>query len=201
MSFKGRALCAALAALAITRIAAAAELPAGTLALDPSKTLIEFRLPGMLHTTHGTFKLERGIIKANARSGVASGTIEVDAASGDSGLAARDRRMKESILEAQKYPMIVFIPRHVAGELDPNGDFHAAVEGLMTLHGSKHEVVIDADGHVTAHQLTATCHFSIPYVEWGMKDPSLLFLTVAKQVDIDVAATGHVDWTAESGRN
>jgi hypothetical protein len=36
--------------------AASAELRSGTLELDPSKTLIQFRLPGALHTTHGTFK-------------------------------------------------------------------------------------------------------------------------------------------------
>jgi hypothetical protein len=38
--------------------AASAELRSGTLELDPAKTLIEFRLPGALHTTHGTFKLD-----------------------------------------------------------------------------------------------------------------------------------------------
>src|SRR5262249_12109456 len=42
--------------------AASGELRSGTLELDPSKTLIEFRLPGNLHTTHGTFTLERGTI-------------------------------------------------------------------------------------------------------------------------------------------
>jgi len=29
----------------------------------------------------------------------------------------------------------------------------------------------------------------------GMKDPSILFFTVAKQVDIDIVAAGHVVWT------
>jgi hypothetical protein len=48
--------------------AASAELRSGTLELDPSKTLIEFRLPGALHTTHGTFKLERGTITADPAS-------------------------------------------------------------------------------------------------------------------------------------
>ena len=37
--------------------------------------------------------------------------------------------------------------------------------------------------------------------EWGLKHPSLLFLTVAKQVDIDIATTGHVTWPAGASRD
>jgi hypothetical protein len=44
--------------------------------------------------------------------------------------------------------------------------------------------------------LVVTAHFSIPYVQSGLKDPSVLFLTVAKQVDIDIATAGRVTWTA-----
>jgi polyisoprenoid-binding protein YceI len=198
MSFSGRAFSVALALLAAVRVAAAAEPRAGTLELDPARTLIEFRLPGALHTTHGTFRLERGSIKADPRTGAASGVIDVDAASGDSGFAARDRRMKERVLETEKYPTIVFTPVHIDGRMDASGQFRAALQGVMTVHGSQHEIVIDAEGRLAGQEVTATCRFSIPYVEWGMKDPSLLFLTVAKQVDVEVTAAGHVVWSADS---
>lgn len=195
MSFRSRAFFFALTAeLAISSHAVAAELRPGTLELDPSKTQIEFRLPGALHTTHGTFKLERGTINADPRTGEASGDIEVDAANGDSGLAARDRRMTESVLETGKYPKIVFRPLYVHGQMDSEGEFRAVLEGVMTLHGSEHEMVIDAVGRLIGQELTATCHFSVPYVEWGMEDPSLLFFRVAKQVDIDVTTAGSVVW-------
>src|ERR1700722_711730 len=85
---------------------AAGELRSGTLELDPSKTLIEFRLPGPLHTIHGTFKLERGTIIADPATGKAGGSIVVDARSGDTGIGARDNEMQESVLEAQRYPEI-----------------------------------------------------------------------------------------------
>jgi len=77
--------------------AAAAGLRSGTLELDPSKTLIEFRLPGALHTTHGTFKLERGTIIADPATGKAGGSIVVDARSGDTGIGARDNDMRENV--------------------------------------------------------------------------------------------------------
>lgn len=199
MSFSRRALVLAFAlGLAFARHAAAIDAPGGILVLDPSKTLIEFRLPGALHTTHGTFKLAHGVIKADPLTGKAEGEIEVDAASGDSGLGARDDRMKDSILETQKYREIIFTPQHVGGRLEPTGDFHARLEGVMSIHGSEHQMRIDADGHLAGQDLIAICHFSIPYVEWGMKDPSLPLLSVSSAVDIDVAAAGRVTWATPS---
>ncbi len=181
--------------------AASAELRSGTLELDPSKTLIEFRLPGNLHTTHGTFKLERGIIIADPATGKAGGSIVIDARSGDTGIGARDNEMRESVLEAQLYPEITFDPQHFTLELTRGGQFQATMQGVLTLHGGRHNVALTAQGQLVGDNLTATAHFSVPYVEWGMEDPSVLFLTVAKQVDIDIATTGHVVWTPQVPRS
>jgi hypothetical protein len=40
--------------------------------------------------------------------------------------------------------------------------------------------------------MTATMHFVVPYVQWGMKNPSTLFLRVGDKVNIDLEAVGHV---------
>jgi polyisoprenoid-binding protein YceI len=175
--------------------AASAELRSGTLELDPSKTLIEFRLPGALHTTHGTFKLERGTIIADPATGKAGGSIIVDASSGDTGIGARDNDMRENVLEAQRYPEITFDPQHFTLELKRGGQFQATMQGVLTLHGGRHEVALTAQGQLVGDNLTATAHFSVPYVDWGLEDPSVLFLTVAKQVDIEIATASHVVWT------
>jgi polyisoprenoid-binding protein YceI len=181
--------------------AASAELRSGTLELYPSKTLIEFRLPGTLHTTHGTFKLERATIIADPATGKAGGSIVVDARSGDTGIGARDNDMRDSVLEAQRYPEINFDPQHFTYELKGGGQFQATMQGVLTLHGERHDVALTAQGQLVGDNLTATAHFSVPYVEWGMKDPSVLFLTVAKKVDIDIATSGHVVWTGEPVRH
>jgi polyisoprenoid-binding protein YceI len=180
----------------LARPAAATQPRAGTLVLDPAKTLVEFRLRATLHTTHGTFTLTRGVIEADPQTGKAGGIVEIDAASGNSGIGMRDRKMKEQVLETETYPSITFIPHRVYGRLEPGGDFHAELQGDLTIHGSTHQMTIDADGHLSGDDLAATCHFSVPYVEWGMKDPSLPLLSVSKVVDIDVATAGHVTWSA-----
>jgi len=78
-----RAFAVVLVVLAFAYRAVAADSLSGTLELDPTKTLIAFRLPGALHTTHGIFKLEYGTIKADLATGEAGGSIVVDARSGD----------------------------------------------------------------------------------------------------------------------
>jgi polyisoprenoid-binding protein YceI len=192
MSSSWRAFAVVLVILAFAHRAVAAESLSGILELDPAKTLVEFRLPGALHATHGKFKLAHGTIKADLATGVASGAIVVDARSGDSGIGARDDRMKANVLEVQKYPEITFTPRHAIGKLEKDGQFQAKLDGVLTIHGARHEIVTEVRGRLVGDSLTAACHFSVPYVDWGMRDPSLFFLTVAKQVEIDIATEGRI---------
>jgi polyisoprenoid-binding protein YceI len=200
MSFRVPPLVFVLAIAAFAHGAAAAELLSGALELDPSKTLVEFRLPGALHTTHGIFKLEYGTIKADLATGEAGGSIVIDARSGDSGVTARDDRMKDSVLDVKKYPKITFEPQHAIGQLGKDGQFQAKLQGVLTLHGAAHQIVLDVEGRLVGDSLTAKSHFTVPYVDWGMEDPSLFFLTVAKQVDIDIATSGEVAWTGDPAR-
>jgi polyisoprenoid-binding protein YceI len=109
--------------------------------------------------------------------------------------------MRESVLETQRYPEITFDPQHFTLEQKGGGQFQGTMQGVLTLHGARHDVALTAQGQLVGDKLTATAHFSVPYVAWGLKDPSVVFLTVAKQVDIDIAAQGHVVWTDQPSRS
>ena len=43
-----------------------------------------------------------------------------------------------------------------------------------------------------ASNLSAKGHFTVPYVKWGLKDPSIFVLKVAKEVEIDLALNGRL---------
>lgn len=179
---------------AFQSMAWSADSRIGVLELDPSKTLVEFNLAGSLHTTHGKFQLKRGVIRADEATGRAEGEIVVNAASGSSGDFLRDDRMSNKELDSTTFPEIVFTPHHIDGHMDAQGKFHAKLEGTLMLHGARHPVEIYTEGTLRGKELIATGHLSVRYVEWGLQDPSVMFLTVAKEVQIDIATAGHVTW-------
>ena len=72
---------------------------------------------------------------------------------------------------------------------------------MLTLQGTEHAIDVAVDGRLIDDELTARSHFTVPYVEWGLADPSVLLLTVAKTVDIDVTTAGHVVWTSTMGEH
>jgi hypothetical protein len=67
------------------------------------------------------------------------------------------------------------------------------LSGQLEVHGSVHPVTLPATVEIAAGRLTARTSFPVPYVEWGMKKPGLLFLKVAPVVTVDVAAVGSLE--------
>ncbi len=63
---------------------------------------------------------------------------------------------------------------------------------MIRLDGKDHETAWTVHGQLAGDQLTATTNFVIPYVGWGLKNPSTFILKVSDKVDIDIHASGHV---------
>ena len=155
MSSRSHAFAVVLVILALAHRAVAAQSLSGTLELDPAKTLIEFRLPGTLHATHGKFKLEHGTIRADLATGEASGSIVVDARSGDTGIGARDNDMRESVLEAQKYPTLL-LSRVTPSASWEGRSVPSKARRILTIHGARHEIVMDVQGRLVGNNLVAS---------------------------------------------
>ena len=183
------ALWLALLVLASTRHAPAQET---VLELDPAQTQIGFTLGDVFHTVHGTFKLKQGTINFNAATGQAGGLVVVDATSGDSSSHARDHKMHKDVLQSDEYPEITFAPQQVQGQVLPAGDYKVKVLGIFTMHGESHPLTLIVQANATGERLTANVTFSVPYVNWGLKNPSTLFLRVNSTVDIAIQAVGHM---------
>jgi polyisoprenoid-binding protein YceI len=140
----------------------------------------------VLHKVEGTFQLKRGTIRFDPATGKAAGEIVVDVTSGDSGNEGRDRRMHKDILQSERYPEAVFIPDRVERLLAPDVDSALSVHGLLRIHGSEHEITMQARMQRRGDEVTASGRFVVPYVKWGMKNPSTFILRVSDHVEVDV---------------
>jgi polyisoprenoid-binding protein YceI len=161
--------------------------------LDPAQTQIHWKLNSGLHPTHGTFKLKSGEFLFNPATGIAEGEILVDATTGESGNAARDKRMHDEVLESNRYPAIFFHPTQLKGAFKTGeGTQELVSDGTFNIHGADHPLQLPLKVQITAETLTATTRFTVPYVAWGMKNPSKFLLRVGKQVEIEVTAKGTI---------
>lgn len=160
--------------------------------LDPAQTVIRWKLSG-LHDTHGTFKLKSGEFFFNPKTGVAEGEILVDATTGESGNATRDKRMQQEVLESNRYPAIFFHPTQLKGDFKETADLQDLVgQGTFNIHGADHPMDLPLKVQVASGAVTATTQFTVPYVSWGMKNPSKFLLRVGKEVEIEVTAKGTI---------
>ena len=163
-----------------------------TLELDPAQTRIEFTLSATLHTVHGTFALKRGTVHFNPGTGAASGLIVVDATSGNTGNSGRDHKMHKEIIESQSYPEITFTPSKLSGKVALQAESTVQVDGIFKLHGTEHPMALTLPVQAKGDTLTAETHFVIPYIAWGLRNPSTVFLHVSDKVDVNVTAVGHI---------
>ncbi len=163
--------------------------------LDPAQTEIHWKLTG-LHSVHGTFKLKSGEFLFNPKTGLAEGEILVDATTGESGNAARDKRMHDQVLESNRYPAIFYHPTKIKGTFQSGeGAQDLTAEGAFNIHGADHPLELPLKVQISADTVTATTRFTVPYVEWGMTNPSKFLLHVSKQVEVEVSAKGTIKKT------
>ena len=184
-------------ALSLATMFAMGQAQEATLNFAPAQTTINFTLGDVLHTVHGSFNLKSGQIHFVPTSNAISGTIVVDASSGNSGSGARDRKMHRDILESSHYSDVIFLPDRVEGKVLATGASTVQVHGMFGIHGAEHEITVPAQIELTPDHWSLTVHFAVPYVTWGLRDPSTFILRVEKTVGIDLQAQGTNPWTAQ----
>lgn len=158
--------------------------------VDPAQSIVDFTLGDVLHTVHGTFHMKPSAVDFDAQNGSASGALVVDATSGESGSKGRDKKMHKEILESAKFPEIRFTVQKITGTVPANGTAQVQLTGIMNLHGGDHPMTVTAPVTVANGRASADVHFEVPYVQWGLKNPSTLFLRVSDKVEIVVHAVG-----------
>ena len=168
-----------LLALLLATASATYDFPA-------ARTTVEFTLDSTLHTVHGTFAWKHGSLRLDPATGAAEGELVVYATSAQSGDGGRDKKMRNEILETAKYPEITFRAEGLEGTLPAQGKSAIKLRGVFSIHGGQHEMTVPVDVTGTGGRYDATARFEIPYIEWGMKNPSTLFLRASKTVVVTV---------------
>jgi len=160
------------------------------LVLDPAQCKVHWSVDSSLHAVHGTFHVKSGAVHIDPETGKAGGEIVVLATSGESGNDKRDARMHKEILETAKYPDVVFHPSQVEGKLLPSGISDVALHGIFSIHGTDHEIVAPVHAELAGDRWKGNAKFEVPYVAWGIKDPSNFFLKVKKIVNVEIEMSG-----------
>jgi polyisoprenoid-binding protein YceI len=171
---------------------AAPQLPASEIVfqVDPAQSKVHWTLGSTLHTVHGSFAFNSGTLHLDPTTGKASGEISVYATSGDSGNDGRDKKMHKEVLESAKYPDIIFRPDRVEGKITPQGPFTVQVHGLLVLHGAEHELTLPVRAELAGDHWTGSARFNVPFIDWGLKNPSNFFLKVDHVVQVELELKG-----------
>ncbi|HEV1995345.1 MAG TPA: YceI family protein [Candidatus Acidoferrum sp.] len=171
---------------------AAPQPPASeiVLGIDPAQSKVHWTLGSTLHTVHGTFALKKGTVHLDPASGKAGGEIVVDATSGNSGNDSRDKKMHKEVLESGQYPDVIFRPDRVEGKITPQGTFTVQVHGIFVLHGNEHELTVPVQAELAGDHWTGSAKFSVPFIDWGLKNPSSFLLKVNHAVEIELELKG-----------
>ncbi len=160
------------------------------LRLDPKESRIEFLLDAMLHKVKGIVRLSHGEIIFDLETGAASGEIVADAPSADTDNRKRNEKMHDKVLLSETHPEIAFYPKSITGSLEPGGESEISLTGSLVLLGEKHELLLPTHVKMDGDRLTGTASFVVPYVSWGLKDPSVFLLRVRKTVDVTLILSG-----------
>ncbi len=173
---------------------AAPQTAAGPLvfAVDPTQSTVRWTLGSSLHTVHGTFALKRGNLQVDPTSGRASGEIVVDATSGQSGNDGRDRKMHKDVLESGRFGEIIFRPDGITGKFETQGASTVQIRGIFLLHGGEHELTVPVEANLSGDHWSGSAKLSIPFIEWGLKNPSTWLLKVEHSVTIELDLKGAI---------
>jgi polyisoprenoid-binding protein YceI len=184
--------CAAAIALFLLSLPGAARAQQRSLEVDPARSAVSFTLDAFLHVVHGTMKLTEGRIVIDPGKGTATGVFVVDARTAETGNSGRDNRMHKEILESTKFPEISFTPLSVEGPMDPGGVSHVQLRGVFRIHGHEETLTLPVQVEFSENEWSGETTFVVPYVKWGMKNPSNVLLRVKDSVTLTVKAAGRV---------
>ena len=163
-----------------------------TFVVNPDASEVKITLKTTHELVNGAFHVQSGSIEFDRGTPKMLGSVVVLAGSGKTGNDSRDKKMNKDILKVEQYATVSFEPKTYTGALALSGDSNLQVTGIFTLLGTPHEITIPILVHLEGTTATAKAHFVIPYVQWGLKNPSFLIWKADDDVAIDLSLAGRL---------
>lgn len=163
-----------------------------TFAVNPDTSEIKMTLKTNHEIVNGTFHVQSGSIEFDRGKPAMSGSIVVAAGSGKTGNDSRDKKMDKDVLKVDQYATVSFAPKTYSGTISPSGDSTIQVSGAFTLLGTAHDITIPMQVHIEGANATAKAQFVVPYVQWGLKNPSFMVWKADNDVAIDLNLAAQV---------
>ena len=156
--------------------------------LPPESTTIGFTLKATMHTVHGTASLDHADFTIDTVSGAASGEAVVVSGSADTDSEKRDKKMHSKVLLSSEHQRIAIRAESIEGTLELEGTTEVVLVGTMELIGVEHPIRVPMTITIDGGSASVDATFTVPYVEWGLKDPSTFVLRVGKEVPVTIKA-------------
>ena len=163
-----------------------------TFAVNPDASDVKMKLNTTHEVVNGTFHIQSGSIEFDRSAARMSGSVAVLAGSGKTGNDSRDKKMNKDILKVDQYATVSFAPKAYTGTIASSGDSTIQVSGVITLLSNPHDLTIPMQIHMDGSKATARAQFVVPYVQWGLKNPSFMFWKAENDVAIDLNLVGQV---------
>ena len=182
-----------LAVVAIALIFAPAGLAQHqTFAVNPEASEVKMKLNKTHEVVNGTFHVQSGSINFDRTASHISGIVIVAAGSGKTGNDSRDKKMNKDLLKVDQFATVSFAPKTYSGTIAASGDSTIQVSGVFTLLGTAHDLTIPMQIHIDGSNATAKGQFVVPYVQWGLKNPSFLIWKAENDVGMDLNLIGQI---------
>ena len=163
------------------------------LPIDPAKSKIGFTITRPGETIEGSAPQFSGEVRLDPQHPFdgSSVTLKVDPAAMVTGNGIRDRKMRNSHLEVEKYPAIEFRSTSVraaegaeAGPLAPGATRKAVVEGTLALHGVTRTLRIPVVLGYDHGLLTADGSIAFTLSEFQIPIPRFLWIVLDDKVTV-----------------
>ena len=163
-----------------------------TFAVNPDASEVKIKLNTTHEVVNGNFHVQSGSVEFDRSATRISGTIVVASGSGKTGNDSRDKKMNKDILKVDQYTTVSFSPKAYKGTILASGDSTIQVSGVFMLLGTPHDLTIPMQIHIDGSKAIAKAQFVVPYVQWGLKNPSFLIWKAENDVAIDLTLVGNI---------